>query len=109
MRTTRCSIALFVSLAVVGVIGPLSTTVWAQATTGEITGESSTQPEPSSPERRSTARQDGTGFTRATKTNTSGEYLLTQLPPGEYTVSAELTGFKKASLRRPSRSTSAAG
>ena len=98
MRTTRCSVALFVSLAVVGVIGPLSTTVWAQATTGEITGKVVDATGAVVAGTTVTARQDGTGFSRATKTNTSGEYLLTQLPPGKYTLTAELTGFKTVSL-----------
>jgi hypothetical protein len=42
------------------------------------------------------ARNDATGLTRTAVTNTTGDYTLTQLPPGDYTVSVELAGFKKA-------------
>ena len=37
-----------------------------------------------------------TGAGRNTTTNDSGEYVVTNLPLGEYTVSAEVTGFKKS-------------
>jgi len=37
----------------------------------------------------------GTGETRAASTSDAGQYLITVLPPGEYRVSVELTGFKK--------------
>ena len=48
-----------------------------------------------------TARNEGTGFARTDTTTTdTGDYLLTQLPPGRYTVSAELTGFKTAQQAR---------
>ena len=43
-----------------------------------------------------TARNDGTGQVRTAATGPSGDYTLTLLPAGTYTVSAELTGFKKA-------------
>jgi hypothetical protein len=38
-----------------------------------------------------------TGFTRTAITNESGNYSFPDLPPGTYTVTAEQTGFKKAS------------
>lgn len=43
------------------------------------------------------ATNKDTGFNRTTVTNSSGVYSLTELPVGTYDVSAELTGFKKAS------------
>ncbi len=36
-----------------------------------------------------------TGLTRTILTNDTGDYLVPLLPPGEYQVSAELSGFKK--------------
>jgi hypothetical protein len=98
MRTTRWSIALFAWLGTVSVVGPMSTTAWAQATTGEITGKVVDATGAVVAGTMVTVRQDGTGFTRSTKTNSSGEYLLTQLPPGRYTMTAELAGFKTANL-----------
>ncbi|MCC6587183.1 MAG: TonB-dependent receptor [Bryobacterales bacterium] len=38
----------------------------------------------------------GTGAIRSTTTNELGEYTVTNLPLGDYSVSAELSGFKKA-------------
>jgi hypothetical protein len=39
---------------------------------------------------------DATGLTRATATDDNGFYIVTNLPPSNYTVSAEREGFKKA-------------
>src|SRR5918911_2659274 len=41
---------------------------------------------------------DATGLARAVKTDDSGYYVVTNLPPGNYTVTAEQPGFKKAVL-----------
>src|ERR1700757_234774 len=38
-----------------------------------------------------------TGFTRTVQTSDTGEYTIPALPPGEYTVSAEYSGFGKQS------------
>ena len=62
-----------------------------------------------------TARNEGTGLTRtAGVSSANGEYTINQLPPGTYTLSAELSGFRKAvfksvavnvGTRRPGAST----
>src|SRR5688572_7496021 len=39
-------------------------------------------------------RQIGTGFERLTTTDGQGRYVFASLPPGSYTVRAELIGFK---------------
>jgi hypothetical protein len=39
--------------------------------------------------------QEGTGLTATTTTNAEGTFLLPQLPPGRYTLSVELPGFRK--------------
>ena len=36
-----------------------------------------------------------TGVSRTGETNTSGNYSFPDLPPGQYTVSVEIPGFKK--------------
>ncbi len=41
---------------------------------------------------------DATGLERVVKTDDSGFYVVTNLPPGNYTVTAEQPGFKKAVL-----------
>lgn len=40
-------------------------------------------------------RETETGLTRTTVTNASGNYTFADLPPGTYSVSAEMRGFKK--------------
>ncbi|MBL8203838.1 MAG: TonB-dependent receptor [Blastocatellia bacterium] len=42
-----------------------------------------------------TASQKATGAARDTVTNSDGLYVLPSLPPGEYSVTIEATGFKK--------------
>jgi len=41
--------------------------------------------------------ETNTGISRSTQTNESGNYVFPDLPPGTYTVIAELSGFKRAS------------
>src|SRR2546426_7206468 len=42
-----------------------------------------------------TATDDKTGVSISTTSNEAGEYELLGLPPGTFTIDAELTGFKK--------------
>jgi Carboxypeptidase regulatory-like domain len=44
-----------------------------------------------------TITETNTGISRTTQTNESGNYVVPDLPPGTYTVTAELSGFKRAS------------
>ncbi len=63
---------------------------------GEITG---TLTDPSGaimPNVKITAAQSATGVTRTTVSSGQGTYTLSQLPVGTYDVTAEATGFKKA-------------
>jgi hypothetical protein len=46
---------------------------------------------------RVTIVSGATGFTRTVQSSDTGEYAIPALPPGEYTVSAEFTGFGKQS------------
>ena len=43
-----------------------------------------------------TIRNTETGIARVVKSNSQGEYVVTQLLPGAYTVTVEREGFKKA-------------
>src|SRR5688572_3980929 len=72
-------------------------TVRAQATSGEITGRVLDDGGLGVPGATITATNDATGLVRTTVTGAEGDYTIPQLPPGSYTVTAELTGFKKAS------------
>src|SRR5262245_15877642 len=42
-----------------------------------------------------TATNEATGVSRAVQTDTEGHYLITQLQPGRYTLTAEIPGFRK--------------
>ncbi len=44
-----------------------------------------------------TITETNTGVSRTSQTNESGNYVVPDLPPGTYSVTAELSGFKRAS------------
>jgi hypothetical protein len=71
----------------------------AQSTTGDITGRVTDAQGSAVPGATITAEQAGTGLQRVATTGASGEYTLTQLPPGIYTVTTELSGFRKVTTR----------
>src|SRR5438094_7762387 len=48
------------------------------------------------PQVQVTARNSSTSFSRGTLTDDSGNYLITNLPVGEYSVSFEKSGFRRA-------------
>ncbi len=73
-----------------------ATPAFPQATNGEITGRVLDAAGAAIPGATVTARNEGTGLTRTAATGSTGDYTLTLLPAGTYTVSAELAGFKKA-------------
>src|SRR6476659_3034082 len=83
-------------LAAVTLLGSIST--YAQTITGSITG---TVTDPSAAvvtNVKVVATNVGTNITHATTTNESGVFNLVFLPVGQYTVSAEASGFKKTVL-----------
>src|SRR5438874_13186289 len=65
----------------------------AHAQNAQITGAIKDQSGAVIPGATVTARNVETGFTRVGVTDGSGEYRLPSLPPGRYSVSAELSGF----------------
>jgi hypothetical protein len=76
-----------------------TSTARAQATTGEITGRVLDSGGAGVPGAAVTATNEATGFSRTATTETEGDYTIVQLPPGVYTVVAELAGFKRAMAR----------
>ncbi len=68
---------------------------WAQIDTGTITG---TVTDPSGavvPKAVVTATNEATNVSTTTQTNSQGQYVLSGLKVGTYSVSAELAGFRK--------------
>ncbi len=71
-----------------------ATTAWAQSTTGSIQGIVRDAQGQSLPGVAITIRNVDTALTRATVTDGSGAYDAQLLPPGDYTIGAELAGFR---------------
>jgi hypothetical protein len=71
----------------------------AQMTTGEITGRILDAQSTAVPGATVAALNEANGFSRAVVSGSEGEYTISQLPPGRYTVSAELSGFRKAARK----------
>ena len=72
-----------------------STRVWSQSTQGSILGSVTDPSGAFVPGAQVEARNEATNFVRKTISNDQGFYLIDRLEPGPYTLSLELTGFKK--------------
>src|SRR3954454_19241393 len=86
---------LFVLLAVAG---SDSGRIYAQAVSGTILGsvhDASGAPVAKAPVTITNAE---TGLSRTAETDSSGDYTAPSLPPGPYTVSVQMQGFKTLSL-----------
>src|SRR6266850_4832163 len=68
--------------------------VQAQTTTGSIRGRATDQQGAAVPGVTITARQVDTNTSLAVTSSEFGQYLLPNLPPGPYELSAELQGFR---------------
>jgi outer membrane receptor for ferrienterochelin and colicin len=88
MRRIR-RLSLFVSLVL------LAHLARAQNPTAIVTGTAKDANGQPLPGVTVTARSPALQGTRTTATNTNGDYLIPQLPPGDYTVEFELQGFLK--------------
>jgi hypothetical protein len=67
----------------------------AQSTTGEVTGRVTDAQGSAVPGATVIAENTRTSLQRVAVSGSAGDYTLTQLPPGIYTVSAEIQGFRK--------------
>src|SRR5262245_30476974 len=70
----------------------------AQAFSGTILGTVTDSTGSVVPGATVTIVNTGTGLTRTVTTEASGEFTAPQVPTGKYSVTAELTGFKKVTL-----------
>ena len=89
------ALAALVGLAVLCCLAPPP--AGAQAVSGTILGFVQDSTGAVVPGATVTLANTGTGFTRSVVTNAAGEYTAPLIPTGTYSVTAELTGFKKAS------------
>jgi hypothetical protein len=70
--------------------------VLSQVTTGDINGRVTDQQGKVVLGATVTATRQGTGTFRTATTNDSGDYTITNLPPGKYDITAEAANFSKA-------------
>jgi len=69
--------------------------VWAQVVNATLLGTVTDVSGAVVAKAKVTALEQNTGIGHVTETNTSGNYVLPDMPPGTYTITVELTGFKK--------------
>ena len=85
MRFYVCLVAITLALASAGV---------AQETTGNITGTITDPTGSLITGAKVIATNTGTGVSRTTESTSAGVFFLNNLPVGNYTLRAELAGFK---------------
>src|SRR5215472_14400421 len=68
---------------------------YAQTTSGSIAGALVDAQHAVLSNAAVTAREEQQKFTLSTKTDESGRFVFTQLPPGTYTLTFEAAGFKR--------------
>ena len=90
---TRSRLAAMLVLAAIALAVPRNAA--AQATTGELAGRVTDQTGQTVTGATVIARDPATGFQRSTTSTETGDFIITLLPPGRYSVSAERQGFKK--------------
>ncbi|HVR72087.1 MAG TPA: carboxypeptidase-like regulatory domain-containing protein, partial [Vicinamibacteria bacterium] len=97
-RLTQSSLAgpLLVALAVVFCLMPRHAS--AQAVSGTLLGQVVDSTGAAVPGARVTVTSPATGFTRTLTSDGSGEYTAPSIPPAEYTITAEMSGFKTVTV-----------
>ncbi len=91
MRKPRKRLLLAAALAAL----PFAPPARAQAPTGRIAGTVTVAGSGGRDGARVTARNDASGATRSATTRADGAYVITELAPGTYTVSASLIGYRR--------------
>lgn len=71
----------------------------AQSTTADITGTVTDSTGKVIPNAAVSVTNAGTGASKTANTNAAGEYVVTELAPGMYTVTVEASGFSKSLLK----------
>src|SRR3954469_11044347 len=91
--------ALWFAVCLAAVACLSSSLLFAQGTSGRITGHSSDPSGAVLTNVMITATNQATGVGRSTQSNESGDYTFLDLPVGTYSLTFELSGFKK-NIRR---------
>jgi hypothetical protein len=82
--------------ALLGLCVLLSGLSYGQAVNGSLLGTITDSSGAAVPNAKVTITDTNTGINRTTTTNESGNYNFSDVPPGTYSVAAEVTGFKRA-------------
>lgn len=90
---TKVLQAVLMVLFVAGFGLSLAVPAYAQVATGDLNGRITDTSSAVVPGATITAKNLGTGFSRSTVSNETGEFAITLLPPGTYEVRVELKGF----------------
>jgi hypothetical protein len=85
-----------VAVGTLMLVVPATGRAQSQATTAEINGRIVDAQGGVLPGVTVTVRSEATGYERTTVTNEEGTYVLPLIPPGEYQLTAELSGFSTA-------------
>lgn len=83
-------VLLLLMAVLAAVQGPAPAQVASATLSGTVLDESGAV----APDVAITARDESTGFTRSALTGAEGAYVIGELPPGVYTVTAQKTGFR---------------
>ncbi len=97
-RSTLSSLVKPLLLALALVCSLLPRDLAAQAVSGTLLGQVTDSTGAAVPGARVTLTSPATGFTRTLTSDASGEYTAPSIPPAEYTITAEMSGFKTVTV-----------
>src|SRR6266436_5551526 len=95
--STRRGMTPWSALLLIGVLLVASRPTMGQAVNATLLGMVTDSSGASVANAKVTITETNTGISHTSQTNESGNYIFPDLPPGTYTVTAEQSGFKRAS------------
>jgi outer membrane receptor protein involved in Fe transport len=99
MSTTRSTVGRICLLAVFVIAAAVCAFAQSQATTGNIEGRVLDPKEAAVPGATVTATNQQTGLEKSATTSDEGNFTISFLPPGPYTVRANASGFAQAEVK----------
>ncbi|PYU94789.1 MAG: hypothetical protein DMG25_05940, partial [Acidobacteria bacterium] len=93
-RSNLCIRWLLSALVLLGVVGFVSTLAWTQVTSGSLTGLVTDPSGAVVPGAKVVLTDTNKGYDYPTTADSVGRYVITNLPPSAYSLSAEAPGFK---------------
>jgi hypothetical protein len=93
MQTQRCAIAVLIAVGLILSLTPVATQ--AQAVNATLLGTITDSTGAVVSGAGVTITETATGLSRSMQTNQSGNFVFANLPPGTYSVSVQMVGFKR--------------